>query len=169
MTTLALLAGLDWLPVDDLWWTLAAGLSVSMLAFLVCARVFTGSGRARPSEPLADDQLQEHDPFAVGGRTERRGAFRRKGSAVTVKFTDEHQLQQPREGWVIDRSMGGLGLWSEKPVDVGTILKVRPDHAPELTPWIEVEVKSCNPHEGGWRVHCGFIKTPPYSVLLLFG
>ena len=34
---------------------------------------------------------------------------------------------------------------------------------------VEIEVCSCVPHDGGWQLNCAFVKTPPYSVLLLFG
>jgi hypothetical protein len=69
----------------------------------------------------------------------------------------------------MDRSVSGLGLWSERKVAAGTQLKVRPENGPDTTPWVEVEVCSCKPYEGGWQLGCAFVKTPPYSVLLLFG
>ena len=44
-----------------------------------------------------------------------------------------------------------------------------PAHAPPMTPWTEVEVRSCRQKKDGYEVGCQFVKTPPWSILLLFG
>ena len=166
MKTILLLSNLDWLPGNDLWWIIAAGLLATMLAFLVGVRVFT----APRQKPAAKDVPQEpHDPFAVGGRTERRGANRRKGSSIGVLITDADRKGPEREGWVLDRSLGGLGLFSDNEVAPGTQLRVQPENAPPMMPWVEVEVKECKPYETGYQLNCAFVKPPPYAVLLLFG
>src|SRR5437763_1052716 len=103
MKTVILLSNLDWLPGNDLWWIIAAGLLATTLALLLGVRVFT----APPPKPVAKDvpEEAEHDPFAVGGKTERRIAHRRKGSCVGVVMADADQKGPEREGWVLDRSL----------------------------------------------------------------
>jgi hypothetical protein len=73
------------------------------------------------------------------------------------------------QGWVVDRSVGGLGLRTEVPLPVGAVFNVRPRSATAIVPWTEVEVKSCRQHAAAWEVGLQFVRTPPWSVLLLFG
>ena len=165
--TIATIANLSWPPREELLWIVTAGILVSGLAFLVGFRVFSGGKTEK--RPSADPSEKDHDPFAAGSNNERRQSFRRKGSTVTVLIAEQHQTGGTKQGWVLDRSVGGLGLFSEKPKEVGTLLRVRPENGPTTTPFIEVEVKSCTPFEDGWKLNCAFVQTPPYSVLLLFG
>ena len=51
----------------------------------------------------------------------------------------------------------------------GSIISIRPKTAEEIIPWVELEVCSCQPAEGAYEVGCRFVKTPPYSILMLFG
>ena len=162
-------ADLDWLPGNELWWIAGMGLVATMLAFLLGTRLL---GRQPVDTPQPEERPAPEpgpDPFTVGATGERRQAFRRKGSSITVKISDVGPNAVAFPGWVMDRSVGGVGLWSEKKVAEGTPLRVRPDHAPAMTPWVEVEVRTCKEHEGGWHLNCAFVKTPPYTVLLLFG
>ena len=70
---------------------------------------------------------------------------------------------------VLDRSVGGLRLAAEEDVAAGTRLVVLPANAPELTPWIEIEVRGSNLVDDSWELRCQFVKTPQWSILLLFG
>jgi len=169
MKTVLLLSNLDWLPGHDLWWIIAVGLLATMLALLVGVRVFTTPAPKPVAKDVPEEPEGDHDPFAAGAKTERRVAHRRKGHCVGVLMTDADQKGPEREGWVLDRSLGGLGLYSDNEVAPGTPLRVRPEVAPPMTPWIEVEVKECKPYETGYHLNCAFLKTPPYAVLLLFG
>lgn len=161
-----LMAELEWLPGDLTWWIAGAGLAISVTAYLVGTRLM-GSTTRPPVAPAVPNTQAEPDPFESGSSNERRQACRRKGSCVNVHITDDEQ-RQSRDGWLIDRSVSGLGVWSDRPSEPGTLLKVRPEHAPSMTPWVEVEVHFCKPHEHGWHLGCSYRKTPPYSVLLLF-
>ena len=49
------------------------------------------------------------------------------------------------------------------------IVSVRTTDADPSTPWILVEVKRCSGRDGRWELGCQFVRTPPYSQLLLFG
>ncbi len=77
--------------------------------------------------------------------------------------------KQPERGWVLDRSMGGIGIQSAKQIEPGTLLAVLPVNAPEMTPWVDIEVRTCRENSGGYELGCQFIRTPNWSVLLMFG
>ncbi len=150
----------------EVWGVAVAGLFVAGLSFVVGRRLLVRAPAPAVEAPPAGPAL---DPFEVGSHSEKRAALRRKGSSVEVHFSDEKLARAPCFAWVTDRSLGGLGLCAEVEVPVGTVLKVRPRSAPSGTPWVEVDVRSCRSEEGGWQLHCAFKKSPPYSVLLLFG
>jgi hypothetical protein len=109
------------------------------------------------------------DPFIFGSNSERRSGARREGNTVEVILADRDERAAPLQGWVVDRSVGGLGLRTEVPLPVGAVFSVRPRSASAIVPWTEVEVKSCRQHAATWEVGCQFVRTPPWSVLLLFG
>ena len=44
-----------------------------------------------------------------------------------------------------------------------------PTNASEQVPWIEIEVRTCRLVEDSWELGCQFVKTPQWSILLLFG
>ena len=77
--------------------------------------------------------------------------------------------EKPFQAWVIDRSVGGLCLDSHTAYKEGTQLFLLPANAPETTPWVDVEVRSCRPSKDGYELGCRFVKTPPWAILLLFG
>lgn len=148
------------------WGVAGAGMVVAGLAFVVGRRLLT----ARPAAvPVVEKTAPAPDPFLAGSATEKRVAARRKGATLEVWFTDEEQSGPPDSAWVVDRSLGGLGLCCEHEVPVGSFLRVRPKNAPTMAPWVEVEVRSCKLEDGAWQLGCSYRKVPPYSVLLLFG
>ena len=58
------------------------------------------------------------------------------------------------------------------PVTDGTILSIRPVNADEIVPWIDLEVRSCRASDempGHFEIGCQYVKSPPYSLQLLFG
>jgi hypothetical protein len=128
------------------------------------ARPPAGAQPESAAGPQADP-----DPFLQGSRSERRFAARRGGSLVAVSVTDADGQGPPVDGWVSDRSVGGLCLLLDAPVGVGTRLNVRPRKGSAAVPWTQVEVKSCRQEAQGWEIGCQFTRTPPWSVLLLFG
>ncbi len=109
------------------------------------------------------------DPFERGSSTERRSSVRRLGKIIKVLVSDATAQAPPFQGWVCDRSMGGLCLAVPRQVEANMILSVRTVDADASMPWIQVEVKRCYPKEGRWELGCQFVRTPPYSQLLLFG
>src|SRR5262245_49443814 len=86
------------------WLVPVIGGATCLVAYLV-GRAFLVS-KPRPPADSTDAMTSE---FLQGITRERRGAPRRKGSAVEVHLL-LGQGQLPIPGWVIDRSIGGLGV-----------------------------------------------------------
>lgn len=107
-------------------------------------------------------------PVAEATSEDRRSAPRRRRS-IMVLVSDATCWDGPFRGWVMDRSVGGLGLHLDHAVEAGTVLMVRPAHVPAKVPWVEVRVKNARRQEETWHLGCEFIRTPPWEVLMLFG
>lgn len=142
------------------------GVVVAALA-LISARLFSRGTPGVQEQP--PEAKPEHDPFVQGSLSENRRAYRRGGNPVEVFISRPSARDHNLRGRVSDRSVGGLGL--EVPLEFapGTVLKVLPVNAPNITPWVDVEVRSCRPVKEGWEIGCQFVKTPSWEVLLLFG
>ncbi|HEV3115959.1 MAG TPA: hypothetical protein VGY58_02820 [Gemmataceae bacterium] len=121
----------------------------------------------RIPEPKPDVAVP--DPFVGGGVHEKRCAFRRGGRLTKVLVSDVTATAPPSIGWVLDRSVSGLGLLLDQAIPEHTILSVRTTDAPDDTPWVQVQVKRCIAKEQQWEIGSTFVRTPAWSVLLLFG
>jgi len=82
--------------------------------------------------------------------------------------TDTH-TDKPWEGFIVNRSEGGLRLTTSQEVPVGAVLRVRAINSRESLPWAEVEVKNSRQQPGHWELGCQFISLPPPEVLKSFG
>ncbi len=100
---------------------------------------------------------------------ERRSTPRRKGNPVSVLIADGSETDAPFQGWVVDRSAGGLRLLVDEAVPAGTLLKVRPSKAHAAFAWIQVKVKSCYPERKSWNLGCQFLEKITWEDLQLFG
>jgi hypothetical protein len=146
-------------------WTIpVAGALAAGLAF-VTGSLFFGR-RKSPPQPAGETGTVK-PPHQ--GTTDRRSSYRREGTDVEVLISDAEVKITPVQGRVVDRSLGGVCLRGPASFAVGAILSLRPCNAPSVAPWVQVEVKSCRQQENVWEVGCQFLRTPPYSVLLLFG
>jgi hypothetical protein len=160
--------------LSDYPWTVPAvgtGIIVACAAFLWGRRFLAPRPAARflSRSPIARPALSPAmDVFLHGSMSERRGTPRRKGNSVEVLLT-EHPDEPPVHGWVLDRSLGGLCVLVEHPLEKQVPMFVRPRQCPATTPWTNVGVLSCRAEQEGWKVHCRFDRTPDYNVLLLFG
>jgi hypothetical protein len=57
-------------------------------------------------------------------------------------------------------------------VDIGMLIAIRPVLCETIVPWVDLEVRSCRPSveiPGRFEVGCQYVKSPPYSIQLLFG
>lgn len=123
----------------------------------------------RRSSPAAQSSPPPHHAPQPSA-TDRRAAPRRAGRHVDLQILDADRDLQPYEGWVIDRSAGGLAIGSIHPSGVGTILGVRPLEGSQHVPWSQVEVRHCvELDHKSWRLGCKFVRLPPYSVMMRFG
>jgi hypothetical protein len=156
----------------ETWLAVGVGLGIALLAVVV-GRILLAEPRAPVPRPLRPPLVKEAaarpDPFIQGSAGERRATLRRGGNPVAVLITDAEAKERPRYGWVLDRSMGGLGLSVDEPCAEGTILSVRAANAPPNIAWVQVEVRSCRPEGASWDLGCRFLRTPSWGVLLLFG
>jgi hypothetical protein len=150
------------------WPVLLVGLGTAGLAFVVG---WTTLRRRKPATTAAaaDPLAPERDPFLSGPANDRRAASRRGGHPVTVVLSDPEEKAAPLQGWVVDRSVGGLCLMVSQPVPLGSWWKVRPADGPRTALPISVEVKTCVSAGAEWKLNCRFEKTPSYAVLLMFG
>jgi hypothetical protein len=113
----------------------------------------------QPSSPIpGPDDLEPQDRRETP-RTRRQ---------VRVQITDADAKNSPASAWVSDCSLGGLCLSVKEETPVGTILSVRPASAPPGVPWVQIQVKSQRRFEANWELGCQFVRTPSYSVLLMF-
>jgi hypothetical protein len=125
--------------------------------------------RLRSAPPATQEAIAAPDPFTHGSASEKRKAFRRGGNPTEIRVTDEKQAAEPVQGWVINRSTGGLGLVIPEPVAEGTVLSIRAANAPTTVPWYQIQVRSCREADDGWEIGSQWVKAPPWSVMLLFG
>jgi hypothetical protein len=151
---------------EIVWIIPCAGFVVACFAFVFGKRLVSRS-------PGEDTQAQrpkapQVDVFVHGNTSDRRLAPRRKGNSIEVVLTRGPETLAIN-GWVTNRSVGGLCLLLDAAVEEGEVLEVRPRTAPESIPWTKVDIRSCRPLNGDWEVGCRFVHSPPYNVLLLFG
>ncbi len=126
--------------------------------------------RKRSKKPPPPKRIApQRDSYDHGSRYERRSSVRRPGKQIKVYLADPESQIEPFEGWVVDRSMGGLCLSVYQAVAENTILNVRAVDAPDTVPWIQIQVKRCQSEGPRWELGCQFVRSPSWGVLLLFG
>jgi hypothetical protein len=156
-------AELDWLA-EGYWLAPAIGGAACLLAYLL-GRLFLV---ARPAPAGPELNAPDEANFLRGLNRDRRAAPRRRGNSVEVEMVNAGD-ETPVRGWVVDRSIGGLGVLVDNPIAAGTVLRVRPRFAKAGTPWTEVTVRSSRPEGGQHELGCQFHRTPNWSLLLMFG
>ncbi len=100
---------------------------------------------------------------------DRRTAIRREGPPVRVLLASPAFRNGIGEGYVLDRSTGGLRIAIADAVAPGSVLQVRAVNAPDNVGFVTILVRSCRPSNDFYELGCEFEATPPWSVLLLFG
>ena len=128
----------------------------------------------RPAPQLAPEAVAQQAPSVMIAPKpkDQRGAARRHGNTVEVYLATSESKKDPNIGSVLDRSMGRMRLALYHEVEAGTVLAIRPVRADEMVPWVEIEVRSCKVSAempGQFEVGCQYVKSPPYSIQLLFG
>ena len=105
----------------------------------------------------------------AGQASEKRRSARRQGKAVRVYISGFLGRSVPAIATVVNRSRGGLGIVVDQAVSPGMAFQVRPVRAPEDTPWVCVQVRSCRPSGKRWYLGCQFTENLPWTTVLLFG
>jgi hypothetical protein len=100
---------------------------------------------------------------------DRRGSVRREGSPVRVLLSSSSLRNGVHDGYVVDRSTGGLRIVMQHAVPPGSTLQVRAANAPDTIGFVTVIVRSCRKQPDHYEIGSEFEKTPPWNVLLLFG
>jgi hypothetical protein len=151
------------------WVVPCTGIAATALVFMIAQKIM---GKRQPvlEPPPTSSHRPESDPFLMGSPTDRRRSVRRVGNPMHVRVADESTTKELFEGWILDRSMGGLRVMVPEEVKVGTILCVRtPSHGNHY-PWAKIEVQNCVPNErNSFALGCKFVKPLPWGELLLFG
>ena len=119
-------------------------------------------------KPLTEEKALEWEP-PEHSYADRRGAVRREGTVVRVMLAAPPFRNGVGEGFVLDRSTGGLRIAVTTPLEPGITIQVRATNAPETVGFVGVLVRSCRKTGEFYELGCEFEKTPPWNVLLLFG
>jgi hypothetical protein len=96
----------------------------------------------------------------------RRASARYKVRQVKVLVRDCQPNAVPFEGWLLNRSLGGLGLSVSRALEVGAIVDVRAAGEDDITSRVRVEVRYCRLERGRWRLGCKFVDPLPSNSSL---
>jgi hypothetical protein len=132
-----------------------------LLASLI-ARLPARSGRLDYEPPREERHFLEH------GGADKRSGRRRWGNPTSVYLTSA-LLSGRLHGVVINRSTGGLGIFVDQKMQLGTLLEVRGVEAPRYVPSAEIEVKFCRKVRGHYIIGCQFVHEIPWNVRVWFG
>jgi hypothetical protein len=166
---------------DFLGWGMATisaiGLAAAAFAFILGRLIVGRGGKPHPapfsswpdSSPSLLIRRPASDPFIEGPARERRCHFRRSGNPSEVSIGHQENPVELARGVVVDRSTGGVCLEVLSPLVVGAIVSLRPAAGTSVGTWIDAEVKHCRRDRRGWSVGFKFVRTPPLSVLWMFG
>ena len=100
---------------------------------------------------------------------DRRGTVRRDGAPVRVLLSSTTFRNGVNDGYVVDRSTGGLRILIQSALAPGSTLQVKAVNAPDTVGFVTLLVRSCRKNGDHFELGCEFEKTPPWNVLLLFG
>jgi hypothetical protein len=114
---------------------------------------------APPPEPVEEEENVEA----------MRAAPRRQGNPVQVTITDATNTMDGFQGWVIDRSSGGLRILVDQAIHAGSILSVKPVKAHAGFPWVQVKVCTCTPERGSFSIGVQFSTKLTWGELQAFG
>jgi hypothetical protein len=161
---------LSFVSLGDMnWQTLAIPAAGMAVAFVVLGASFflVNRRKVKSTAKLAESVP---DPFLQGPQSDRRLSPRRAGQSIKVTIQLANDEATVFEGFVMDRSMGGLRLLLERQLATNQMLNVRSTEAPQTVSWVQVQVRRVKQlPDKSFEVGCQFIRTPPWAVLLTFG
>jgi hypothetical protein len=115
------------------------------------------------------EETDPQDAFRYGLGMARRRSVRLSGNRIPVLVCLDDSKKDPLEGWVVNRSQGGLRLAMPRALPIGTIMQVRAMTVSDEMPWVRVEIKNCREKDETWELGCQFLTDPPPDVLASFG
>jgi hypothetical protein len=172
------------MSLDQLLTAIRGNLPVTVggaVAFLVLTWLFVSQARRRrvidpaklvpASAPVPAGSAEHALAWAPPEQSyaDRRGSVRREGAPVKVMVSSSSLRNGVNEGYVVDRSTGGLRIVLQNAVPPGSTLQVRAENAPDTVGFVTLIVRSCRKEPDHFIVGTEFEKTPPWNVLLLFG
>ncbi len=122
-----------------------------------------------PSTRVVDEEKAATWAPPEQSYADRRGAVRRDGAPVRVLLSSTTFRNGVHDGYVVDRSTGGLRILMQSAMAPGSTLQVKAINAPDTVGFVTVIVRSCRKQTDHFELGCEFEKTPPWNVLLLFG
>lgn len=120
-------------------------------------------------ERLAETTARPLAPPRPTTGDDRRTTPRRHGNLVPVLVSNPQVTTDILQGWVLDRSTGGLRLLTDEPIAAGSMIRVQPAKSPSRFRWISLYVRSCRPQGNNWVLGCQFQEKLPWSDLRMFG
>jgi hypothetical protein len=104
---------------------------------------------------------------AAGGN-ERRTGGRRWGNPTDVRLRSPLWEGQ-QHGLVVNRSTGGLGIFADREIPLGTLVQVRAVEAPFYVNPAQAEVRHCRKVGKGFFLGCQFCGDVPWNTRVWFG
>jgi hypothetical protein len=150
-----------------LWLAIGSGFAI-LLFFLILGR---RQRRAAAIVAAGNELASTADQWLPPPKRpdERRRSTRRSGVPTPVQVCDPKKPKRVVDGYVLDRSSGGLRLALAKPFPAGAALQIRPANAPPENPWIVIIVRSCREIGDYFEVGGQFQEELPWHLLLMFG
>jgi hypothetical protein len=109
---------------------------------------------AVPAEAAEESPAPVAQDYFALRPVDRRASPRRQANQVLISISSALDDSPPFEGWVLDYSSVGLGLFVDQRIEVGAYLHVRPYHGSGQALSREVQVKNCQAYLDGWRLGC---------------
>jgi hypothetical protein len=125
--------------------------------------------KSLPAVPNARplDTPEDYD-FQLAGGVDRRSNHRRWGNPTEVNLRSV-MWDGNQHGLIVNRSTGGLGIYTDKKVPLTTAVRVGAVDAPAYVPWAMAEVRHCRKVGKGFFLGCQFNDEIPWHVRVWFG
>src|SRR5947209_9669350 len=125
MMAMRSLLGWEQVPWD---WVVPSGAAVAAAsaAFVVSRFVFRKpEAPPPPPAPPPEKTTPEYDPFAKGSASDQREAYRRGGHPIEIHIAEPSKEEKVHDGWILDRSVGGLCVITKQPLPEDSLWTVR--------------------------------------------
>ncbi len=120
------------------------------------------------SPPAISTSSAQDDPVDLVTPKEKRASPRRKANMQPVLITNGDPKAPPFEGWLVDRSAGGMRLVVKRPVAEGDFVSVRTARASMSSSWLKLEVRNSKSDNGTTHLGCRFVLKPSLEELQQF-